>query len=70
MGKRLKIHDFTKPELDYIESLANFTPDQLVFFRLRSSGKSMVEICFDMSISESKASVLSSAVKKKIIKVL
>ena len=70
MGKRVKIHDFTKPELDKIFALANFTSDEADYFWLRSKGKSIIQICFEMSISESKANTLSNKVNKKIIKVL
>lgn len=68
--KHLQICDFTVPELDRFRELCNFTPDELEFFNLRSRDKSIVEISLIMSISESKASVLSSKVKKKIIKIL
>lgn len=68
--EHLQICDFTVPELDRFRELCNFTPDELEFFNLRSRDKSIVEISLIMSISESKASVLSSKVKKKIIKIL
>ena len=68
--KHLQICDFTVPELDRFRELCNFTPDELEFFNLRSRDKSIVEISLIMNISESKASVLSSKVKKKIIKIL
>lgn len=68
--KHLQICDFTVPELDRFRELCNFTPDELEFFNLRSRDKSLVEISLIMSISESKTSVLSSKVKKKIIKIL
>lgn len=68
--KHLQICDFTVPELDRFRELCNFTPDELEFFNLRSRDKSIVEISLVMNISESKASVLSSKVKKKIIKIL
>ena len=67
--KRLKISDFTKPELDHIESLANFTPEQLTFFKLRAKGKSIIEISLSMSVSESKANNLSACVTRKIYRV-
>lgn len=70
MAKHLKVCDFTKPELDFIESLANFTPCELEYFRLRSRGKSNVEISLTMHISERTASNLAKAVNRKIIKVL
>lgn len=68
--KHLQICDFTVPELDRFRELCNFTPDELEFFNLRSRDKSIVEISLIMNISESKASVLSSKVEKKIIKIL
>lgn len=68
--KHLQICDFTVPELDRFRELCNFTPDELEFFNLRSRDKSIVEISLIMNISESKTSVLSSKVKKKIIKIL
>ena len=70
MGKRLKICDFILPELEKIEKLANFTVDELKFFNLRAKGKSIVQICHAMHISESKATSLSKAVSKKIMRIL
>lgn len=67
---RIKIHDFVKSELEYIEAESNFTNDELTYFHLRSKGKSNIEISMRMNISERTVSNLSKAVSRKIIKVL
>lgn len=66
----IKICDFVERELQFFRDECNFTPDELEFFDLRSKNKSLVEICFKMCISESKANVLSKKIRQKIIKVL
>lgn len=66
----LQIRNFVKPEIEYIKSMANFTDEETAFFDLRARGKSLIEICFAMNVSRSKADSLSKNVKKKIIKIL
>ena len=66
----MQIYDFTKPELDMLIELCNFTPDELEYFNLRSKGKSNIEISLAMNISESKVSKLARKVKSKILRIL
>lgn len=70
MAQRMKICDFVKKELIYFEENCNFTEPELTYFRLRSKGKSNIEIAFAMNVSDRTVSNLSKAVNKKIIKVL
>lgn len=69
MKKQTKIADFVKSELDFYRQECNFTDEQLKFFNLRASGKSNVEVAFDMNVSERTVSNIAKAVTKKIIKV-
>lgn len=66
----MQIYDFTKPELDELRALCNFTYDERQYFDLRSQGKSNVQIAMEMNVSESKVSVLARKVKSKIKRVL
>ena len=70
MSKRIRFGDFVESEIRYFLQACNFSEDEKSFFLLRTRHKSIVEICFEMNISESKAGSLSKAVSKKIIKVL
>lgn len=67
---RIKIPDFVTSELEYFRAACNFTPEQLEFFNLSASGKSLTEIQLAMCISESKCNRLSKSVKTKIYKVI
>ena len=66
----MKIRDFTKPELDKIIELSNFTSDELCYFNLKASDKSNVQIAIEMSISESQVSKLAKRVKAKIVRII
>lgn len=68
--RHLQIRNFVQPEIEYIKSMANFTDEETAFFDLRAKGKSLVEVCFTMNVSRSKADSLSRSVKKKIIRIL
>lgn len=70
MAKRLKIYDFTVPELEGFRALCNFTEDEMAVFNLKSRNKSNVEIGMSLNMSERKVSSLSSAVIKKIIRII
>ena len=70
MSERIRFGDFVESEIEYFKNACNFAPDELRFFLLRVRHKPLVEICFEMNISASKADSLSRRVKKKIIKVL
>lgn len=67
---RIKICDFTIPELNHIKELANFTSDELSVFELKSRNKSVIEISLELSMSERKISTLTSKIIKKIIRIL
>ena len=70
MSERIRFGGFVESEIEYFKNACNFAPDELRFFLLRVRHKSIVEICFEMNISEGKANSLSKSVRKKIIKVL
>ena len=70
--KNYKVHvpDFVEWELQYFREQCNFTPDELEYFNLRSSGMSNVQIALEMNVSESKVSKLARKVKSKILRVI
>lgn len=68
--KRMKIHNFTKPELDKFRELCNFTDEELKYFNLKAKQVSNVAISIELNICSSKVSALSRTVKHKICTVL
>ena len=66
----MKLYDFTKPELDILRALCNFTEDEEEYFNLRSRGKSNVQIAMTMNVSEAKVSKLARKVKDKIKRII
>jgi len=70
MPQRLILSDFVERELRLLRDECNFTDEELEFFNLRASGKSVTQTCFVMHIGESKATNLSKKIHTKISKVL
>ena len=70
MSKRLKISDFTVPELQMLRELCNFTELEHKYFNLRSKNYSNVQISLALHISESTVSKIAKRVKSKIKRVL
>ncbi|MCM1276787.1 MAG: hypothetical protein NC299_15745 [Lachnospiraceae bacterium] len=62
----MQIYELTKPELDSLINLCNFTPDELKYFNQRSRHKSHIQIELDNYWSTSKVSSLSKSVRRKI----
>ena len=60
------LRDYIKPELDAIIDNCNFTDDELHYFMLKSKDKSIVQISYEMNISERQVSVLAKRVKLKM----
>ena len=63
------IRDYTKPELERFIENCNFTDNELRYFLLKSKDKSIVQISFEMNISEQQVSKLARRVKNKIKRV-
>lgn len=63
-------YEFTKPELDRLRELCNFTPQELEYFNLRSAYKSNIQIALEMNVSEAQVSKLARKAKDKIIRVI
>ena len=68
-ANKRNLADYTKPELDFIISRANFTEDELQYFNLRSKGKSNISITMSMCISDSKLHDIRRRVESKIKRV-
>jgi predicted DNA-binding protein (UPF0251 family) len=65
----MKIYDFTRKELEHLESECNFTPDELALFRHRAKGTPL-EMCAElMNVSHATAKRISNRIRKKIEKV-
>lgn len=70
MSERLKISNFTVPELEMLRKLCNFTDSERVYFNLRSKNYSNVQIALAMHVSESTVSKLAKRVKSKIKRII
>lgn len=68
--ERLKVQNFTVPELEYLRKYCNFTPDEKRYFNLRSKDYSNVQIALAMHISESTVSKIAKRVKSKVKRVI
>lgn len=65
-----KICSFTVPELNHFRELCNFTPDERIYFDLKASDCSNVQIAMTMNVSEAQVSKLARRVKDKMIRVM
>lgn len=66
----LKIPDFTKPEIEYIKSQANFTAQEAELFDLRNN-ENCLEYCAEiMNVSVSTIKRINKKMNTKIIKIL
>ena len=63
------LRDYTKPELERFVCECNFTDSELQYFRLKSKDKSIVQISYEMNISERQVSKLAKRVKSKMARV-
>lgn len=64
------IRDFTKPEIDNLLNLCNFTPEEEEYFLLRAKNKTNIQIAFEMNVSDAQVGKLAKRVKSKIIRVI
>lgn len=62
----MQIRDYTKPEIDRCIEMCNFTDNELQYFLLKAKDRSIVQISYEMNISERQVSVLAKRVKSKI----
>lgn len=62
----MKISDFTQTEADYLEIVCNFTPDELMLFRLRSKGATLDECAEAMHRELPSVKQISRKVNAKI----
>lgn len=66
----LRIPDFTKPEIDEIKELANFTERELKVFDLRNEEYTHEQIAELMNISIATEYRINRSMVRKILKVL
>lgn len=62
----MQIYNLTKPELDELRGLCNFTREELTYFNARAKSDSNTMIGMENYWSESKVNALSRNVRKKI----
>lgn len=62
----MKIHEFTQSELDYLESVCNFTETETELLHHRQKGKSLEQCAEEMSRSVDSVKKLSKAINLKI----
>lgn len=65
----MQIYDFTKPELDELRELCNFTPDERKYFDQRAVCKNHIQIETENYWSTGKVNSLSRSVRRKIRKI-
>lgn len=66
----LKIHRFTKPELDECREKCNFTEQERKCFELKAKNRSGVQIADELHCSTTTVSNITKIIKIKIEKVL
>lgn len=64
------LRDFTVPELNMFRKLCNFTKEEMIYFNLRASDNTNLQIALKMNISEAQVSKLAKRVKSKMIRIL
>lgn len=69
-NNQIKVYDFTQPEIDYILSMANFSPPEREFFNLRNEYLTLEQAAERMNISPTTAYRINKKMKFKILKVL
>lgn len=62
----MKLSEYTQTELDYLQIVCNFTPDELKLFELRSQGVSQEDCTEAMCMSIATIKRLEQKVQKKI----
>lgn len=69
-NNQIKVYDFTKPEIDYLLSMCNFSPPEREFFNLRNEYLTLEQAAERMNISSTTAYRINKKMKSKIVKVL
>ena len=62
----MQIGDFTRTEADYLETVCNFSPDEIALFRLRLDHKSLDECAEILNRSTDSVKQISRKVNAKI----
>ena len=65
----MQLSDLTRPEAEYFRKECNFTPTERMVFDLRVSDKSIVEVCMELSLSESAVNRKIRCIKAKMARV-
>jgi transposase len=66
----MKIADFTKPEIDFLLSMCNFTNEEEMLFHMRCKNIPLEECAERLNVSIATAKRWNKKIKNKIIRVL
>ena len=66
----MKLTEFTMPEVEYFRRECNFTPEERAVFDLRTSARSITQICMTLHMSESTVHHRLNSIKCKMLRVL
>lgn len=66
---RMKIYDFTVPELNYFRENCNFTAEEMTLFEYRSKNIPLETCAEIMNVSISTAKRISRRINNKIIRI-
>ena len=69
MSDRSRFDQYTQPELEELRRLCNFTPREREVFDARAEGKSVIEACFSLNMSERTVERHSANARAKIARV-
>lgn len=68
-GAAMQLSDLTRPEAEHFRQECNFTETERKVFDLRTAGKSIIEVCMAMSLSESAVNRRIRRIKAKMARV-
>ena len=66
----MKLTEFTRPEVEYFRRECNFTPEERAVFDLRTSARSITQICMTLHMSQSTVHRRLNSIKCKMLRVL
>ena len=69
MVDKMKIYDFTVPELEFFKKNCNFTDEEMFLFECRSKNMPLETCAERMNVSISTAKRISKRVNNKIIRI-
>lgn len=65
-----RLPEFTKPEMEYLIDMCNFSEDEEKLFRMRCKRYTLEEVAEELNVCYKTAYRINKRVKNKIIKVI